>query len=223
MQKAHILIVEDNDDMREAVAEYLLDKGFVVSAANSAERALEDKLYRSADVAIVDIALPGTSGLELTKQLKHLGYEGSIIALTARDTVDDKLVGLDAGMDDYMVKPFDLRELAARIMAQLRIKQQPHDLAPVNTASFRLDPRRYQFWVHDTPVKLTLVEFRLMRRLMQRRYTTVTALDLIETAWGDTAGTTNPPLRIHISNLRQKINDRALTIIQTVPGVGYML
>ncbi len=218
-----VLVVEDNPDMLGAVVTFLEDNGYRVLAAQSAEKAIVDDLASRSDVAVIDIALPGMTGLRLTEILKQQGFEGPIIAITARDTIDDKLTGLATGMDDYLVKPFDLRELVARINAQLRTKGDYHDQAPVQTAHFRIEPKQHRFYAHGAPVKLTHVEFRLMQCLMQRNHTTVDTLDLIEAGWGEDASTSNPPIRIHISNLRAKIGDTNLTIIHTVPGIGYML
>lgn len=223
LQKASVMVVEDNSDMRVAVCNYLKDNGYIVHSAASAEQALTLQLNEQADVAVLDIALPGMTGLQLTENLKEQGFNGPIIGITARDTVEDKIIGLGTGMDDYLVKPFDLRELVARINAQLRTKDTHHSYAPVRTKDFKIEPKRHKFYVHDTEVKLTLVEFRLMLKLMQHNHTTVSSQDLIEAAWGEDAATTNPPIRIHISNLRNKINDTNLTTIQTIPGVGYML
>lgn len=216
-------MVEDNADMRVAVCTYLQDNGYIVYSAKSAENALQMGLSDKADIALLDIALPGMSGLRLTQALKEQGFEGPIIGLTARDTVEDKIIGLGTGMDDYLVKPFDLRELMARINAQLRAKDTHHDLAPVTTADFKIEPKRHKFYKNAKELKLTLVEFRIMLKLMQHTHATVNSQDLIEAAWGETAATSTPPLRIHISNLRNKINDTNLTVIQTVPGIGYML
>lgn len=222
-QKANVLVVEDNEDMRSAVTGYLTDNGYVVRSAPSAEIALEKKYASSSDIAVLDISLPGITGLKFTEVLKENGFDGPIIAITARDTVEDKIIGLGVGMDDYLVKPFDLRELVARINAQLRTKGIHHDLATITTASYKIEPKRHKFYINDSVVKLTLVEFRLMLKLMQNNHATVSTQDLIEAAWGDDALTTNPPIRIHISNLRTKLQDTQLTIIQTVPGVGYIL
>lgn len=221
--KANILLVEDNEDMRSAVSGFLNDNGYVVHSAASAEAALEKQYPAKSDIAVLDISLPGITGLELTSVLKKQGFDGPIIAITARDTIEDKIIGLGSGMDDYLVKPFDLRELVARINAQLRIKGVHHDLASVKSTHFRIEPKRHKFFINDTETKLTLVEFRIMLKLMQHNRTTVNAQDLIEAAWGEDATTANPPIRIHISNLRTKINDTDLTTIHTVPGVGYML
>lgn len=223
MNKVNILVVEDNTDMRTAVSDYLTDNGYIVRSAPSAELAQEKNYPAASDIAVLDISLPGITGLSFTRMLKEQGFDGPIIAITARDTVDDKIIGLEAGMDDYLVKPFDLRELVARINAQLRTKGIQHDLAPIKTAHFKIEPKRHKFFIQDKEVKLTLVEFRIMRKLMQNSHTTVSSQDIIESAWGDDAAITNPPIRIHISNLRNKINDPTLTIIQTIPGVGYLL
>ena len=223
VNKARVLVVEDNADMRTAVSQYLTDNGYVVQSAPTAEIAIEKMLSSLADIAVLDISLPGMTGLSFTEVLKEQGFDGPIIAITARDTVEDKITGLGVGMDDYLVKPFDLRELVARINAQLRTKGAHHDLASVKTAHFKIEPKRHKFYIDDVETKLTLVEFRLMLKLMQHNHTTVNTQDLIESAWGDDAAMSNPPIRIHISNLRTKINDTDLTRIQTIPGVGYML
>jgi len=223
IHKANVLVVEDNEDMRSAVTGYLADNGYVVRSAPSAEVAIDKNYPAESDIAVLDISLPGITGLQFTEVLKQQGFDGPIIAITARDTIDDKIIGLGVGMDDYIIKPFDLRELVARINAQLRTKGSQHDLASVKTSHFRIEPKRHKFYMNDTETKLTLVEFRLMLKLMQHNHTTVSTQDLIESVWGEEANTTNPPIRIHISNLRTKLQDTHLTIIQTVPGVGYML
>lgn len=223
MARSKVLVVEDNEDMRIAVADYLRSNGYVVSSVRSGEELFTKELQLHADIALLDISLPGISGLEITKRLKQSGFDGPIIALTARDTVDDKLLGLETGMTDYLVKPFDLRELRARIDAQLRIHGQNHDLSPISTEHFRIEPRRHRFYQDGIEKKLTMVEFRIMHILMQNNQTTVNTQDIIDHAWGEDAALSNPPIRIHISNLRSKINDDTLTVIQTVPGIGYLL
>jgi DNA-binding response OmpR family regulator len=209
--------------MRTAVARFLRDNAYLVHETDSAEAALAQDQLNDCDIAIVDIALPGISGIELTSQMKSQGFTGPIIALTARDTVEDKIEGLTIGMNDYIVKPFDLRELMARINTQLRAAGNQHDMADVQTARFKLQPRRHRFFANGKEQKLTIVEFRIMQKLMQHNHTIVNSQDIIEAAWGDEASLSNPPLRIHISNLRAKISDDSLQIIQTVPGLGYML
>jgi DNA-binding response OmpR family regulator len=223
MSRSKVLVVEDNTDMREAVVGYLRTNGYIVSGVGSGEEVFSKGLQLSADIALLDISLPGISGLEITKRLKQAGFDGPIIALTARDTVDDKLVGLEVGMTDYLVKPFDLRELRARIDAQLRIHGQNHDLSSITTEHFRIEPRRHRFYHNGHETKLTAVEFRIMHILMQNNQTTVNTQDIIDHAWGEDAALTNPPIRIHISNLRSKIKDEDLTIVQTIPGIGYFL
>jgi DNA-binding response OmpR family regulator len=215
--------VEDNADMRHAVASYLRNEGFVAIEHDSAESAIASGDWEESDLAVLDIALPGKSGIELTQQLKALGFDKPILGLTARDTIDDKIEGLSNGMTDYVVKPFDLRELTARIQALLRIHGTQSDLATFKTISFKIEPKCHRFYQNGQEIKLTAVEFRLMLLLMQHNHVTVSGQDLIEAAWGEDAALTTPPLRIHISNLRNKIGDDTLTVIHTVPGIGYML
>ena len=223
MSKLNILLVEDNSDMRNAVKEFLQDIGYGVSTASSAEKAIRENYHNSSDLAILDISLPGMSGLEYTQYIRSNGYDGPIIGLTARDSIDDKIVGLETGMNDYVIKPFDLRELEARIKAQFCTVGSYNDLQPVSTKNFRIEPKRHKFFSNGKEVKLTSVEFRIMLKLMQFNHSTVNTADLIEFAWGEDYNLTNPPIRIHISNLRSKINDVDLQIISTIPGKGYML
>ena len=218
-----VLLIEDNRDMREAVKAYLHDNGYRVIAVDDAEKVLEGNLQDQADITLADVSLPGITGLELTNKLRSLGYTAPIIGITARDSIEDRVNGLSIGMSDYIVKPFDLRELDARIKAQLRNSGTYQDMATITTKSFKIVPKTHRFLIHNKVVKLTLVEFRIMLRLMQNNHGVVNTQDIIEFAWGEDAAATNPPLRIHISNLRSKIKDDQLTIIQTVPGVGYVL
>ena len=113
MGRIKVLLVEDNNDMRDAVKQFLLDSGYQVLSSASAESAIAENFTNTCDLAILDIALPKMTGLELTQYMRSNGYDGPIIGLTARDTVDDKVIGLETGMNDYIIKPFDLRELEA--------------------------------------------------------------------------------------------------------------
>ncbi len=223
MSKVKILVVEDNLDMRRAVASYLRDIGYSVADYPDAETAIEEPSFANYDLAVLDISLPKMDGLELTQHMRANGFEEPIIGLTARDTIDDKVAGLESGMNDYLVKPFDLRELEARIKAQLRTRYTHNDLQSIATTRFKIEPRRHKFFVRKKEVKLTLVEFRLMLKLMQHRHAVVALNDLIDFAWGDDASMIRPPIRIHISNLRNKIGDTSLSVINTVPGRGYLL
>lgn len=223
MGRIKVLLVEDNNDMRDAVKQFLLDSGYQVLSSASAESAIAENFTNTCDLAILDIALPKMTGLELTQYMRSNGYDGPIIGLTARDTVDDKVIGLETGMNDYIIKPFDLRELEARVKAQLRIIGSYNDLQSVKTNNYRIEPKRHKFFIKEQEKKLTSVEFRIMLKLMQFNHSTVKANDLIEYAWGEDSSLNNPPIRIHISNLRNKIGDTKLQIINTIPGMGYML
>jgi DNA-binding response OmpR family regulator len=222
MAKVNILLVEDNTDMRHAVSSFLRDIGYGVVDSPDAERVMQSRAYSNCDLAILDISLPRMSGLELTQHMRSDGFSEPIIGLTARDTVDDKVTGLETGMNDYIIKPFDLRELEARVKAQLRMRSVHNDLQPIKTKNFKIEPRRHKFFMGDEEIKLTVVEFRLMLKLMQHNHAVVTSNDLIDFAWGSDENVINPPIRIHISNLRSKIGDKDLSIIATVPGTGYI-
>jgi len=219
-----ILVVEDNDDMRDAVARTFRENGNEVLAAESAEKAKEILFDEDIDIGILDINLPGESGLELTQYIRDMDITVPLIAITARDSLKDKIQGLESGFTDYVVKPFDLNELMARVHAHLRQaghNEEQHVI--VRTQTYEIRPDAFEFLVNDEQVELTKIEFRIMQKLMEHNTVMVPLDDIIEFAWGEHSDLINPPIRIHIANLRKKINDDEFTIIKTIPGTGYKL
>lgn len=220
-----ILVVEDNQDMREAVASALERDGHKIYQANSAEEAKE-LLFSDSDIdlAILDINLPGDSGLDLTQYIRDLDITVPLIAITARDSLRDRVEGLESGFTDYVVKPFDLNELVARVHAHLRQAGHNEDRQKIiRTENFEIRPDAYEFFLNDKTVELTKIEFRIMQKLMEQNTVMVPLDDLIEFAWGEQTDLINPPIRIHIANLRKKINDEDFSVIKTIPGTGYKL
>lgn len=214
-----VLIVEDNLDLRESTAEYLTGQGYHVLESGSTEEA-EDLLpeYEIA-IVVIDINLPGRSGFELMKAIRALGYTMPLIALTARDQVEDKLHGFDLGLTDYMVKPFSLAELVARIGVHIRSSNEQN----AKTSRIELHAERRQALCDGNTVKLTGTEFRLLEMLVKHNRAVVDIDDLIEYAWGAADIGSDPPIRIHIRNLRKKLGDTDMQLIKTVSGLGYML
>ena len=212
-----ILLVEDNQDMRESLKAFFTEDGAHVTAVASAEDGIDAVDEKQFDIAVIDINLPGKSGFQLVEYIRENGFNYPLIAMTARDTIADKVKGFDLGLTDYIVKPFDLLELRARI--------NTHSKKPgseVVTVNFALYPDACEFRSYGKKIDMTQLELRILEILMRNNHLLVKIDDLIEFAWGDSADASSPPIRIHIANLRRKINDTNYSIIRTIPGVGYI-
>jgi DNA-binding response OmpR family regulator len=217
-----ILIVEDNQDMRETLASFLSEQNFRVMAVGSTEEGIDAIDENKFHLGLIDINLPGKSGFDMVEYIRDQENDMPLIALTARDGVSDKIKGFDTGLNDYVVKPFDLRELLARINVHLRTRGVGDDTAELTTKNFTLQPKSLRFFKNGEPVELTQIEFKIMHTLMQNEETVVKVDDLIESVWGEDDELVTPPIRIHIANLRKKINDKEYRIIKTIPGTGYI-
>lgn len=222
MQK--VLVVEDNQDMLEAVRQALSRAGYEVRSAASAEQA-KDLIFEDddIDIGILDINLPGESGIALTKYLRDVGVTAPLIAITARDALNDRIEGLEAGFTDYVIKPFDINELKARVAAQLRQAGGGDKPEVIETKNFTLRPEAFELKKNGNEIELTKIEFRIMQMLMENNTVMVAIDDIIEFAWGEQSDLINPPIRIHIANLRKKIGDTDFSVIKTIPGTGYKL
>ena len=218
-----ILVVEDNADMRDTLASFLRSEGFKVMECGSTEEGIDAVDENKFDIGLVDINLPGKSGFDMVEYIRDQGQEFPVIALTARDSINDKVKGFDSGLNDYVVKPFNLRELLARVHAHLRHNKTEDDEAELKTKRFRIQPKALRFFVDGEPVELTQHEFKMMHLLMMNHDSLVKLDDLIDHVWGESDDMVNPPIRIHIANLRKKLGDTDFRIIKTVPGTGYIL
>lgn len=216
-----VLVIEDNVDLRESLVTFLEAEDFKVFASASVEEAEQYLNPVSFDIALIDINLPGRSGFSFLKEVRSIDQQVPLIALTARDGIDDKVRGFETGLTDYVVKPFSLAELTARMRAHLRLKSQQQD--ELATKHFTLLPERREVLVAGKAVGLTGTEFRLLYSLARQNGRIVSFDDLIADAWGEADRYSDPPLRIHIRNLRRKIGDDELRLIRTVTGTGYML
>lgn len=213
-----ILLVEDNQDMRSSLKKFLNEEGALVCALGSAEDAIDAVDEKQFDIGIIDINLPGKSGFELIEYIRENGHLYPLIAMTAREGIVDKIKGFDLGLNDYIVKPFDLLELRARIQAHTRDSQQD----VIKTNYFELTMSKLELRKDGHKIDMTTLELRIMEILMLNNHTLVSLDDLIEHAWGDSADLNNPPVRIHIANIRKKIGDTEFKVIRTIPGVGYI-
>ena len=226
---AKILLVDDEPNIREVVSLYLRRDGHVVIAAADGEEAL--RLYQQTrpDLVVLDLMLPKVSGLEVCRRL---GAEATdrrvpLIMLTARGEEEDRIVGLSLGADDYVVKPFSPRELAARVEAVLRrVNEDSAD--PVTRAVLRfgdllVDPNTRQVTIRDQPVALTAREFDLLHYLVSSPGRVFTRDQLMEAVWGYTFAADTSTVTVHMRRLREKIEEDPARPhhLQTVWGVGY--
>lgn len=218
-----ILIVEDNTDIAENIGDYLAAQGHVIDYALDGIGGLHLALTQDLDVIVLDIMLPGMDGLTFCRKLrKEADHKTPVLMLTARDTLSDKLAGFEAGADDYLVKPFALEELAARIAALVRRTDlPPQDLLRV--ADLEFDIGKMKVKRAGRPVELNRACLKILTMLMQAHPNVVTRSELEHALWADM-----PPgsdaLRSHIYALRHAI-DRSFEhpLLETVHGVGYRL
>lgn len=224
-----MLIVEDDEAIRVAVEQGLSLHGFDVTGASSAEAALDRLRLRPADVMIVDIGLPGLSGIELCQTLRAHGSTIPILILSARDSVSDRIEGLQAGADDYLVKPFDLAELVARLAALLRRSRaprtEPRDGLSVHTAGqIVVEPERRVVTVAGNRLDLTRREFDLLETFVINRHTVLSRVQLLELVWGYDFDLDTNVVDVFVGYLRKKLAaGGADNVIRTVRGVGFVL
>lgn len=218
-----VLIVEDEAKLAGMLQRGLRAKEHVVDLASGGDLALRLAAARSYDAIVLDVMLPDSDGFELCASLRRREVWAPVLMLTARDSVADRIRGLDAGADDYMVKPFSFAELLARLRALARRQTVPRP--PVlEVGDLRLDPATRQAWRGETEVALSSTEFRLLEALMRRPGIVLSREQLLEHAWDNAYDARSNVIDVHVGHLREKI-DRPYTrnSLQTVRGAGYML
>ncbi len=218
-----VLVVEDDAPLAEVIRRGLAEDGHgvdVEATAAGAERALAVNDYA---LVILDLGLPDGDGVALCRRLRERGGQAHVLMLTARDSLSDKVGGLDAGADDYLTKPFDFPELSARVRALLR---RPTGTRSVMLAAgdIRLDPAAHRVWRGAVAVPLTAREFALLQYLMTRAGEVVGRADLIEQVWDANYDGLSNVVDVHMANLRRKLDlPGSPAPIETVRGVGYRL
>ncbi|MEM9519089.1 MAG: response regulator transcription factor [Actinomycetota bacterium] len=219
-----VTIVEDDQSVREMLAAVLSHEGYTVTSHDTGTAALADPTTRVADVIVLDIGLPDIDGLEICGQLRSGGHIGPILMLTARHTVGDRVAGLDAGADDYLVKPFALDELLARVRAMARrtVTMTAHDTERLSLGDVDLDLGMRTVSRAGVPVDLTKYEFDLLRLLVANAPMVLSRDVLYERVWGYDQENASNSLEVFVSQLRKKLEaDGGERIIHTVRGVGY--
>jgi len=222
MSAATILIVDDEPQIRRVMLTTLTSHGYTVVEAASGEEALEKLRAGRPDLIILDVNMPGISGIETCAEIRT-SSDVPIIMLTIRNSERDKVQALDAGADDYVVKPFGVQELMARIRAALR-RSAPGDAAPpFLTDDLQIDFEKRVVMVKNNPVRLTPKEFELLRHLVANQGKTLGHRRLLQAVWGPDYGEETGYLRVFINQLRKKIepDPRKPRYIHTEPWVGY--
>ena len=227
-QRPEILVVDDDRKTVDLLRLYLERAGYGVRVAYDGRQALELAREQPPDLVVLDLMLPQVHGLDVCHALREgAGPSVPIIMLTARTTEEDKLLGLETGADDYVVKPFSPRELVARVNAVLR-RTGTHEGARDSESRFGelvVDHVRHEVRVRSEPVRLTLREFRLLEALAREPGRAFTRLGLLERAFGFDYEGQERTVDVHVANLRKKIepNPGRPIYVLTVPGVGYKL
>ncbi|OQB16000.1 MAG: Response regulator ArlR [Firmicutes bacterium ADurb.Bin193] len=218
-----ILIVEDEEKIARFVEMELLYEGYTVEKAFNGRLGLELALKGGYDIIVLDIMLPGINGMEILRRVRKTS-DVPIIMLTARDTVIDKVTGLDCGADDYITKPFEIEELLARIRRILRKKPAGPAADRLFACGLTLDTDRHTASFGNVPIDLTKREFDLLRYLLENKGIVLSRETLLDKVWGyDFAGDTNA-VDVYVRYLRSKIDDVfGIKLIHTIRGVGYVI
>jgi len=219
-----LLVVEDDAHVREAVARALRFEGYDVHTAVDGNEALVRAIELEPDAILLDVLMPGTDGLAVCRRLRERGDQTPILMLTARHEVNDRVAGLDAGADDYLVKPFALDELLARLRALLRRTSISGEAGVLRAGDLSLDPQRREAWRGSRELGLTKTEFDLLELLLANAEIVVTRETIYERIWGFDFETSSKSLDVYIGYLRRKTEaDGEPRLIRTVRGVGYTL
>lgn len=221
-----ILVVEDEEDLQKLIVLNARAHGYTCHRAVTGAEALEIARRERPDVVLLDLMLPDMSGVEVCRQLrKEDAFRNTaIIIVSARSEEIDRVVGFELGADDYVVKPFSVRELMLRIKAVTRrLRTSAPGATSEEVITFgpvRLDPVRHQVWVDDEPVTLTFLEFQLLQVFMERRGRVQSRERLIDDVWGMDVEVTERTVDTHVKRLRDKLGS-ARDYVETVRGVGY--
>ena len=217
-----ILVVDDERAVREALERALRLEGYEVELAEDGQKALLALAGRSADAIVLDVLMPVMDGVDTCHALRRMGNRTPVLMLTARHEVDDRVAGLDAGADDYLVKPFALEELLARLRALLR--RTGGDEGPLSFADLTLDPATHEVRRSDRPIELTRTEFLLLELFLRNPRQVLTRDVIFDRVWGYDFGPSSNSLEVYVGYLRRKTEAGGEPrLIQTVRGVGYAL
>ena len=221
---ARVLVVDDDPGVRRAVARALALHGYRVEAAEGGAEALREIGRSSPDAVILDVAMPEMDGLEVCRRLRATGDRTPVLMLTARDTIADRVVGLDLGADDYLVKPFALDELLARLRALLRRSAPGEPGVLLRYEDLTLDVVAWQAARGGRALELTRTEFLLLELFLRHPRQVLTRESISLKVWGYEVGPVSNTVDVYVGYLRRKLEEESASrLIQTVRGVGYVL
>ncbi len=215
----HVLVVEDNFDLAGTVIDYLEAAGVVCDHARDGQAGLNLARANRYDVILLDIMLPRINGRQVCRQLREAGLQTPVLMLTALDTLQDKLDGFDAGADDYLLKPFDLRELGARLHT-LQRRSAGRCVNVIEHGRLSYDPSTRETWLDGRSVELSRREQALLQALLNNRGRILSGEQLKDSVYGFGDEVESNALNVHIHHLRRKLGN---AIVQTVRGLGYRL
>lgn len=217
-----VLLVEDDAVIAESIATALGKEGIEVLIARDGEDGLDHAITRSCSAIVLDVMLPKMDGWNVCQEIRRYGINTPILMLTARDSVEDRVKGLEGGADDYLAKPFDIRELSARLRALLR-REAVHRTGKIELADLVIDSRAHIVTRAGQSIKLTPREFSLLEALARNEGRTLTREVILESVWNNEESLDNT-VNFHITSLRKKVDagfERKL--IHTVHGIGYVM
>ncbi|HEY2160692.1 MAG TPA: response regulator transcription factor [Solirubrobacteraceae bacterium] len=221
-RSARVLVVEDDDAIAQVLQRSLRLEGYEVKLAADGIVALEEAHAFLPDLVILDLGLPRMDGIEVAKQLRE-SDDVPILVLTARDAVDARVEGLDAGADDYLVKPFERQELLARLRALLR-RRPPRGQATLAVADLRLNPDTHEVSRSGRRIELTQREFELLEYLMRNERIVISRQRLLDEVWGYDPFSMTNTIEVFVSNLRRKLEAGGEPrLLHTIRGAGYVL
>jgi two-component system, OmpR family, response regulator MprA len=220
---ARVLVIDDDDNIRTSLRRALSYAGFTVDVAETGEIGLQRAQLNPPDLVVLDLLMPGVDGFEVCRRLRSAGDDALILMLTARDDVRDKVRGLEVGADDYLVKPFALEELIARLKALLR-RRLPVDTNVVRFSDLAMDLGTREAWRGERSIELTAKEFDLLAAFMRNPRQVLSRVQLLEQVWGFTFEAETHVLEVYVRYLRQKLEAGGEPrLIHTLRGAGYLL
>jgi DNA-binding response OmpR family regulator len=218
-----VLVVEDDDAIAQVLQRSLRMEGYDVRIAGDGVTALDEAHVFLPDLMILDLGLPGLDGVDVAKTLRQAGDDTPILVLTARDGVEARVQGLDAGADDYLVKPFERQELLARLRALLR-RRPPRGQATLTMGDLKLNPDTHEVTRAGRAVDLTQREFELLEYLMRNERIVISRQRLLDEVWGYDPFSMTNTIEVFVSNLRRKLEaDGEPRLLHTIRGAGYVL
>jgi two-component system response regulator MprA len=220
LDQARVLIVDDDAAIASSLRRALLYEGYAVTVASDGDAALRRAHVDLPDLVILDVMLPGIDGIEVCRRLRA-GDDVPVLMLTARDNTADRVLGLDSGADDYLVKPFAYEELLARVRALLR-RKPGSSVRQLHFADMTMDTGTREVWRGDRLIELTPREFDLLQLFMRNPRQVLTRDRILDIVWGFGFGATSNSVDVYVGYLRNKLEEHgAPRLIQTIRGVGY--